>query len=125
MDPRLNPDLIEDALAAQPLAPMPRSITAEVMLRIQTDVRPQWVTWNDLILGSVVMLCLAALWFTYLNLPPIVLAKLRIQGLILYYDFLVNARWMVPTLFFGLAALLAIFTIPALIKMTTDRHSQT
>lgn len=125
MDPRLNPDLIEDALAAQPLAPMPRSITAEVMLRIQTDVRPQWVTWNDLILGSVVMMCLAALWFTYLNLPPIVLAKLRIQGLILYYDFLVNARWMVPTLFFGLAALLAIFTIPALIKMTTDRHSQT
>lgn len=125
MDPRVNPDLIEDALAAQPLAPMPRSITAEVMLRIQTDVRPQWVTWNDLILGSVVMMCLAALWFTYLNLPPIVLAKLRIQGLILYYDFLVNARWLVPTLFFGLAALLAIFTIPALIKMTTDRHSQT
>lgn len=125
MDPRMNPDLIEDALAAQPLAPMPRSITAEVMLRIQTDVRPQWVTWNDLILGSVVMMCLAALWFTYLNLPPIVLAKLRIQGLILYYDFLVNARWLVPTLFFGLAALLAIFTIPALIKMTTDRHSQT
>lgn len=125
MDPRVNPDLIEDALAAQPLAPMPRSITAEVMLRIQTDVRPQWVTWNDLILGSVVMLCLAALWFTYLNLPPIVLAKLRVQGLILYYGFLVNARWMVPTLFFGLAALLAIFTIPALIKMTTDRHSQT
>lgn len=125
MDPRVNPDLIEDALAAQPLAPMPRSITAEVMLRIQTDVRPQWVTWNDLILGSVVMMCLAALWFTYLNLPPIVLAKLRIQGLILYYGFLVNARWLVPTLFFGLAALLAIFTIPALIKMTTDRHSQT
>lgn len=125
MDPRMNPDLIEDALAAQPLAPMPRSITAEVMLRIQTDVRPQWVTWNDLILGSVVMLCLAALWFTYLNLPPIVLAKLRLQGLVLYYGFLVNARWMVPTLFFGLAALLAIFTIPALIKMTTDRHSQT
>lgn len=125
MDPRVNPDLIEDALATQPLAPMPRSITAEVMLRIQTDVRPQWVTWNDLILGSVVMMCLAALWFTYLNLPPIVLAKLRIQGLILYYDFLVNARWLVPTLFFGLAALLAIFTIPALIKMTTDRHSQT
>lgn len=121
MDPRLNPDLIEDALAAQPLAPMPRSITAEVMLRIQTDVRPQWVTWNDLILGSVVMLCLAALWFTYLNLPPIVLAKLRIQGLILYYDFLVNARWLVPGLFFGVAALLAGMTIPSLIRMTTDR----
>ena len=121
MDPRMNPDLIEDTLTAQPLAPMPRSITAEVMLRIQADVRPQWVTWNDLILGSVVMLCLAALWFTYLNLPPIVLAKLRVQGLLLYYDFLVNARWLVPTLSFGVAAFLAGFTIPSLIQISTKR----
>ena len=41
MDNRLKQDiLIEDALKSQPIAEMPRSVTADVMARIQTETRP-------------------------------------------------------------------------------------
>ena len=122
MDNRLKQDaLIEDALKSQPLVPMPRSITADVMTRIQSDQRPSLVTWNDLVLSLVITVSIGALFFTVQSLPPIMLAKLRIQGILLYQDYLVNARWLVPAAMFGLSAFLAALTIPALIKMTVDR----
>jgi len=125
MDNRLKQDaLIEDALNTYPLAPMPRSITPNVMARIQTASarRPAFVTWNDLVLSLVIALSVGALFFTLQNLPPVVLAKIRIQGILLYQDFLVNMRWLVPALLFGLAAVLSALTIPTLLKMTMDRR---
>ncbi len=121
MDNRLTQDaLIEDALKSQPLASMPRSVTADVMARIQTDTRPNLVTWNDFALSLVLALSIGAVFFAVQSLPPIMLAKLRIQGILLYQDFLVNARWLIPTLFFGAAALLSALTIPSLYKMTMN-----
>jgi len=114
--------LIEEALKSEPLASMPRSITADVMRRIQMKERPVIITWSDFGLSFVIASCIAALWFASQNLPPVLLAKLHIQGILLYQDFLVNSRWLVPTLFFGLAALLAALTIPTLIKMTMDNR---
>jgi hypothetical protein len=114
--------LIEDALRSQPLAPMPRNITMDVMTRIQKDVRPALITWNDFALSLVIALCIGALFFTVQNLPPVMLAKIRIQGILLYQNFLVNARWLIPAAMFGLAALLAALTIPSLIQMTTNRQ---
>ncbi len=118
MDNNLTPqqenEMIEDALKNIPLAPMPRSITADVMARIQKDARPVLVTWNDFVLSLVIALCIGALFFTVQSLPPILLAKIRIQGILLYQDYLVNARWLVPTVFFGLAAFLSALTIPYL-----------
>ena len=126
MDNRLTQDaLIEDALTSQTLAPMPRSITVDVMARIQKDIRPIILTWNDFALSAVIAACIAALWFAYQNLPPILIAKLRIQGILLYQDFLVNARWLVPAMLFGLAALLAALTIPTLIQMMRSIRSST
>jgi hypothetical protein len=123
MDNRLKQDaLIEDALNSQPLAEMPRSITLDVMARIQTDTRPSLVTWNDFILSLVLALSVSAVFFAVQNLPPIMLAKLRIQGILLYQDILVNARWLVPSLLFGLAAFLAALTIPSLIQMMRMRQ---
>ncbi len=125
MDKHLKQDaLIEDALTSQPLAPMPRSITADVMVRIQTASvrRPALITWSDFALSFVIASCLAAFWFAAQNLPPILLAKLHIQGILLYQDFLVNSRWLIPALFFGLAAFLAALTVPTLYKMTMDRR---
>jgi hypothetical protein len=123
MDNRLKQDaLIEDALKSQPLAPMPRSITVDVMARIQKDQRPVFITWKDGVLSFVIATCVAALWFASQNLPPILLTKIRIQGILLYHDFLLNARWLIPTVFFGLAAMLAALTIPTLIQMTTNRQ---
>ena len=124
MDNRLKQDaLIEDALKSQALAPMPRSITLDVMTRIQKkNPRPAILTWSDFILSSVVAACVAALWFTLQNLPPIVLDKFRIQGILLYQDFLVNARWLVPALLFGLGAFLAALTIPMLYQMMSERR---
>ena len=104
MDKHLKQDaIIEDALQSEPLASMPRSITADVMARIQTNKRPAIITWRDFGFSFVIVSCLAALWFTWQNLPPILLAKLRIQGILLYQDFLVNSRWLVPALLFGTA----------------------
>jgi len=121
MDNRLKQDaLIEDALNSQSLAPMPRSITVDVMARIQKDTRPALITWNDFALSLVIALCIGALFFTVQSLPPILLAKIRIQGILLYQDFLVNMRWLIPTMFFGLAALLSAMTIPYLRKQLTS-----
>ena len=124
MDNRLKQDaLIEDALTSQPLAPMPRSVTLDVMARIQTAEakRPAILTWSDFALSSVIAACIAALWFAIQYLPPIYLAKLRITGILLYQDFLVNARWLVPAAMFGLAAFLAALTIPTLLQMANRR----
>src|SRR5262245_39059389 len=105
MDNRLKQDaLIEDALKSYPLAPMPQDITLNVMARIQQeDVRPVIVTWSDFVLSFVIAACVAALWFAIQNLPPILLAKIRIQSILLYQDFLVNARWLVPAMMSGVA----------------------
>ena len=122
MDTRLKQDaLIEDALRSRTLAPMPRSVTADVMARIQTDKRPALITWHDFGLSLVIALCVGALFFTLQSLPPIILVKLRIQGILLYQDLLVNVRWLVPSLFFGIAALLAALTIPTLVRMSRSR----
>lgn len=122
MDEHLKQDAqIEDALKSQPLASMPRSITVDVMGRIQTfeAKRPALLTWTDVVLSFVIAACTAAFWFAAQNLPPILLAKIRIQGILLYQDFLVSSHWLVPAVMFGLAALLAAMTIPTLFKMTT------
>jgi len=123
MDNRLKQDaLIEDALTSYPLAPMPRDITLNVMARIQQDTRPVIVSWRDFVLSFVIAASVTALWFATQNLPPILLAKIRIQGILLYQDFLVNARWMVPATMLGLAALLAVLSIPAMVQMTMKRR---
>lgn len=118
MDSRLTPEqenaIIEDALKNYPLAHMSRSITLDVMARIQKDIRPALVTWNDFVLSLVIALCIGALFFAAQSLPPIMIVKLRIQGILLYQDFLVNASWIVPTILLGFAAFLFALTIPYL-----------
>ena len=122
MDNRLKQDaLIEDALKSRPLAEMPRSVTLDVMAHVQKDIRPKLVTWNDFALSVVLALSISAVFFAVQSLPPIMLAKLRIQGILLYQDFLVNARWLVPSLLFGVAAFLSALTIPSLIQMMRMR----
>ena len=122
MDNRLEQDaLIEDALQNYPLTPMPRDITASVMARIQTTSapRPFQVTWNDFAIALTITLCVVALFFTAQNLPPIMLTKIRIQGILFYQDILVNARWLVPAVLFGAAAFFSALTIPYFQKQLT------
>ncbi|HNB88535.1 MAG TPA: hypothetical protein PLL38_17970 [Anaerolineales bacterium] len=126
MDPRLEQDaLIEDALKSQPLAPMPRSITANVMSRIQavpSQQRPMLVTWNDFVLSLFIALSIGAVLFALQSLPPVAVVKLQIQWILLYQDFIVNARWLLPALSFGLAAFFAALTIPTLVQMVSNRQ---
>jgi hypothetical protein len=115
MDNRLEQDaFIEDALKSQPLAPMPRNITANVMARIRVEKRPSLVTWNDFVIALVIVLAIGALFFAMQNLPPIILAKIRIQGILLYQNILVNMRWLIPAMLFGAAAFFSALTIPYL-----------
>lgn len=126
MDPRLEQDaLIEDALKSQPLAPMPHSITANVMSRIQAgpiQQRPPLVTWNDFVLSLFIALSIGSVLFALQSLPPVAMAKLQVQWILLYQDLIVNARWLLPALSFGLAAFLAALTIPTLIQMVSSRQ---
>jgi hypothetical protein len=108
MDNRLDQDaLVEDALNDLPLEPMPRDLVPGVMARVKSGTRPAIFSWRDLVVGFVVLLAVGALFFAVQNLSPLALAKLRIQGILLYQDLLIHARWLVPAAFIGLTLLLA------------------
>jgi hypothetical protein len=120
MDNPLTPDqqkvVIEDALHTYPMAPLPRTVTSEVMTRIKTipAPRPFRLTWNDLVLAIVFSVCIGAMWFSINHLPPLVVAQIRKESILLYQYLLINIRWLIPTLSFGLAAFLSVLTIPYL-----------
>jgi hypothetical protein len=120
MDNPLTPDqqnvAIEDALYTYPIAPMPRPVTSEVMARIKTipASRPFHLTRNDFVLAVVFSVCIGAMWFSINHLPPLVVAQIRKESILLYQYLLVNMRWLIPVLSFGLAAFLSALTIPYL-----------
>jgi hypothetical protein len=116
---------IEDALQTYPIASMPRDITADVMRRIQTipAPRPFRLTWSDLALSLVISLCIGAVWFSLQHLPPIVIAQIRKESILFYQHLLVNARWLIPMLSFGLAGFLAALTIPYLRRELTKKSA--
>ncbi|HEX9330816.1 MAG TPA: hypothetical protein VF896_02935 [Anaerolineales bacterium] len=122
MDNPLTPEqqniLIEDSLHTYPIVSMPRDITVDVIARIQTIPvpRPFQLTWNDLVLGIILSVCMGAIWFSLYHLPPIVIAQIRKESILLYQHILVNARWLIPTFSFGLAGFLSALTIPYLRK---------
>ena len=116
LTPKQQDFVIEDALHTYPLVPMPRDIAADVMARIQTAPapRPFRLTWNDVVLASVLSVCIGALWFSLDNLPPLVVAQIRKESILLYQQIIVNARWLIPALSFGLAGFFAALTLPYL-----------
>jgi hypothetical protein len=120
MDNSLTPEtqnaVIEDALHTYPVMPMPRDITSNVMSRLQAvpAPRPFRLAWNDFILSSVLAICFAALWFSLQNLPPLVTAQIHKESILLYQKIIVNARWLIPVLSFGFAAVFAALSIPVL-----------
>ena len=120
MDNPLTPEqqnvAIEDALHTYPITPMPRSVTSEVMARIKTipAPRPFRLTWNDFVLALIFSVCIGAMWFSIDHLPPLVVAQIRKESILLYQYLLVNIRWLIPVLSFGLAAFLSALTIPYL-----------
>ena len=122
MDNPLTPEqqniLIEDSLHTYLIVSMPRDITVDVIARIQTIPvpRPFQLTWNDLVLGIILSVCMGAIWFSLYHLPPIVIAQIRKESILLYQHILVNARWLIPTFSFGLAGFLSALTIPYLRK---------
>jgi len=120
MDNSLTPEkqnsIIEDALHTYPVASMPRNITSAVMARIKIipAPRPFRLTWNDLVLAIVISICIGVMWFSIYNLPPLVVAQIRKESILLYQHLLVNMRWLIPVLSFSLAAFLSALTIPYL-----------
>jgi hypothetical protein len=120
MDSPLTPEtqnaILEDALHTYPVMPMPREITRDVISRIQTipTPRPFRLAWNDVILSVVLAICVGVIWFSLQNLPPLAVAHIRKESILLYQQFLVNARWLIPVFSFLLAGFLAALTIPYL-----------
>ncbi len=118
MDNPLTPEkkeaILEDALHTYPILQMPRDITVNVIARIQSvpAPRPFRVMWNDFWVGLAIAMCIGALWFSAQNLPPMVIAHIRKESILLYQQILVSARGLIPLLFFGLAGFFAALTIP-------------
>ena len=107
---------LETALREYPLARMPHSLTGTVLAQIQQTPQPALWTWRDVLIGLVLALSLAALVFASQFLPPVFWVKLQIQGILFYQSLLVNARWLIPTSLFGLAAFISSLTLPTLIR---------
>jgi hypothetical protein len=120
MDNPLTPEqqnvVIEDALSTYPLALMSRTVTSEVMARINRipAPRPFRFTWNDFVLVLIFSSCIGAMWFSINHLPPLLVAQIRKESILLYQYVLVNIRWLIPAISFGLAAFLSALTIPYL-----------
>ena len=120
MDNSLTPEkreaVLEDALHTYPVAQIPRDLTMDVISRIQTvpTQRPFRFPWSDFLISLVLALCIGAIWFSVQNLPPIVMAQIRKEGILLYQQILVNARWLIPVLSFGFAGCFAALTLPYL-----------
>lgn len=120
MDNSLTPEkqdlLIEEALYTYPVTPMPRDLTVDVMSRIQTipAIRPFRLAWSDLVLATVVALCIGAIWFSLYNLPPLIVAQIRKESILFQQYLLVNGRWLIPMVSFGLAGMLIAVTLPYL-----------
>jgi len=118
MDNRLTPEsqnaAIEDALHTYPLTAMPRDLTTSIMEHLQNVPAPRLfqATWNDFGIALVFSLCLGAIWFSLQNLPPLLLAQIRMHSILFYQGLIVNSRWLIPTLSFGLAAFFSALTIP-------------
>lgn len=129
MDNPLTPEqqnlLVEDALQTYPIASLPRDITADVMGRIQgvPAPRPFRLTWIDFALSLGIAVCIGAIWFSLQNLPPIVVAQIRKESILFYQYLLVNARWLIPTISFGMAAFLSALTLPYLQQEFTKRST--
>jgi hypothetical protein len=127
MDSRLtshtNDEIVQDALRTYPVASLPVDLTSAVMSRIQQTSAPRFrITLNDLLLSIVFTAVLLAAVFGIRSLPAPMSIQLRIQGILLWQNLLVNARWLIPALFFGLILLLVGTAIPTLMKMTIDRR---
>lgn len=120
MDNPLTPEkqnaVIEDALQTYPVMPMPRDITEDVIARIEIlpVPRPFRLTGYDLALGIILSMCVGAIWFSAYNLPPIVMAQIRKESILLYQHIIVNSRWLIPAFSFVLAGFLSTLTIPYL-----------
>lgn len=127
MDDPLTPEkqdfFIEDALRTLPLASLPRDITADVLGQIQTVPAPRafHLAWSDLLLGIVLAVSVIATWFSLQNLPPVVAAQIRKESILFYQYLLVNGRWLMPVVSFGLAGLLALLTIPYLKQELSEK----
>jgi hypothetical protein len=120
MDNPLTPEnensLLEDAFETFPLASMPRDISMNVLRRIQSSPSPPRfrLAWSDLALAVALALSIAAVWFSLQNLPPLMAAQVHKTSILFYQYVLVNARLLIPTVSFGLAAFLSALTIPYL-----------
>ena len=129
MDNPLTPEneniLLEDALESFPLASMPREITLDVLMRIQSSPQPRpfRLTWTDVLLAITLSLSIGAVWFSLQSLPPLVAAQVHKTSVLIYQYVFVNARWLIPTVSFGLAGFLGALTIPYLRQELTRQST--
>jgi len=120
MDNSLTPEqqniMIEDALHTYPVVPLPHDLASEVMARLQTvpAPRPFRLYWNDFMLAAILSACIGALWFSVDHLPPLLVAQIRKETILLYQHLLVSLRWLIPMLALGLAIFFMVLTIPYL-----------
>ena len=110
-------EMIEDALHTYPLAPLPIDLTSAVMSRIRATSAPRFrLTWVDAALSLALTLSLLAAWIGLQSLPAPVLIQIRIQGILLWQRFLVNAEWLLPSVSILLGGALGLLAVMNLLR---------
>jgi hypothetical protein len=95
--PQQQNDIVEDALRSYPLAEMPKGVAQSVMARLQTHPQPRFrMTPTDYLTSIILTFVLGAIILGFQLLPPYAVAKIQIQGILLWQSFLVNFRWLLP-----------------------------
>ncbi len=118
MDDRLTPAekvlILEDALRSYPLAEMPRDISVDVLARIKRAPEPfKFISWRDVAPALAISLCVGILIFSAQNFPPILLARLRVQEILMYQNFIVATRgFSMPAALLAFSASLSLLAIP-------------
>jgi hypothetical protein len=118
--------VVESALQSYPLTKAPAGLYANVMARVQAlprlvTVRPKFqFPWLELLVSLILPVMMGMIWLVWLILPPVYLARLRVQGLIVWQQVGLMGQgemlaWLLPlglllaVICFGLAATLFTF----------------
>jgi hypothetical protein len=120
--------IVEAALQAYPRVQAPTRFAAKVMARVQAKpgravTRPKFqFPWSELLISTILPLMMGMVWLVWRLMPPVYLAQLRVQGLILWQQLGWSGQselhvWLVP-----LAALLAVVLLGGAVVVLTSRR---
>ena len=113
--------IVEAALQTYPRVQAPSRFAVRVMARVQAKpgsavTRPKFqVPWLELLVSMILPVMMGIVWLVWRILPPVYLAQLRVQGLIMWQQVGLLGRgemlaWLIPLAVVFLGGAVVVFT---------------